>query len=116
MLLQKSVVQFEAVAKRVQTIEKSASQIGPEFVAFQTQLTSLLAELEERKRAGGGSPAIQDDQIIRKKLEQLQQYAGMTARVRFCYIREGTYWRQWVESQTLGAQFSSGECEVSMKH
>ncbi|KAM3723754.1 DNA gyrase subunit [Dirofilaria immitis] len=69
---------LELVAKRVQTIEKSAILIGPEFAAFQMQLASLLADLEERKTAGG-SPDIAD-QVIREKLEQLHQSAATTAR------------------------------------
>ncbi|EJD74678.1 hypothetical protein LOAG_18042 [Loa loa] len=74
---------LELVAKRVQTIEKSATLIGPEFAAFQTQLASLLADLEERQRAGGSpNTALHNDQVIRKRLEQLQQFAATTARVR----------------------------------
>lgn len=74
---------FQLVAKRVQTIEKSATLIGPEFAAFQTQLASLLADLEERKKAGA-SPNVTspNDQAICKKLEQLEQFAATTARVR----------------------------------
>ncbi|KAL4002844.1 hypothetical protein ACH3XW_5140 [Acanthocheilonema viteae] len=70
---------LESVAKRVQTIGKSATSIGPEFDAFQTQLTSLLTDLEERKKAGG-SPDATYGQVIREKLEQLQQFVATTAR------------------------------------
>uniref|UniRef100_A0A5S6PFM8 Uncharacterized protein n=1 Tax=Brugia malayi TaxID=6279 RepID=A0A5S6PFM8_BRUMA len=71
---------FELVAKRVQTIEKSATSIAPEFAAFQTQLATLLTDLEERKRAGGSpDAAFYNDQVIRQKLEQLQQFAATTA-------------------------------------
>lgn len=71
------------MAKRVQTIEKNATSIGPEFAAFQTQLASLLADLEERKKAGGSPDVVyHNDQVIREKLEQLQQFAATTARVR----------------------------------
>ncbi|CAG9533233.1 unnamed protein product [Cercopithifilaria johnstoni] len=71
---------LELVAKRVQTIEKSATLIGPEFAAFQTQLASLLADLDERKKAGGSpDAAYHNDQVIREKLEQLQQFATTTA-------------------------------------
>lgn len=67
----------------MQTIEKSATSIGPEFAAFQTQLASLLTDLEERKRAGSSpDAALHNDQVIREKLEQLQQFAATTARVR----------------------------------
>ncbi|VDN89633.1 unnamed protein product [Brugia pahangi] len=71
---------LELVAKRVQTIEKSATSIAPEFAAFQTQLATLLTDLEERKRAGGSpDAAFYNDQVIRQKLEQLQQFAATTA-------------------------------------
>uniref|UniRef100_A0A0R3QXR7 ZP domain-containing protein n=1 Tax=Brugia timori TaxID=42155 RepID=A0A0R3QXR7_9BILA len=73
---------LELVAKRVQTIEKSATSIAPEFAAFQTQLATLLTDLEERKRAGGSpDAAFYNDQVIRQKLEQLQQFAATTAHV-----------------------------------
>ncbi|VDK86224.1 unnamed protein product [Litomosoides sigmodontis] len=72
---------LELVAKRVQTIEKSAAMISPEFSAFQTQLASLLADLEERKKAGGSpDAAYYNSQVIREKLELLQQFAATTAR------------------------------------
>lgn len=74
---------FQLVAKRVQTIEKNAAMISPEFSAFQAQLASLLADLEERKKAGGSpDAAYHNSQVIREKLELLQQFAATTTRVR----------------------------------
>ncbi|VDM99603.1 unnamed protein product [Thelazia callipaeda] len=77
---------LQMVAKRVQNIEKSATLIGPEFSHFQAQLTSLLTDLEERKRAGASPDAIYNDEYFCEKLEQLQQFAAKTA----CFNRAGS--------------------------
>uniref|UniRef100_A0A1I8EH82 von Willebrand factor type A domain-containing protein n=1 Tax=Wuchereria bancrofti TaxID=6293 RepID=A0A1I8EH82_WUCBA len=84
---------LELVAKRLQTIEKSATLIAPEFAAFQTQLASLLTDLEERKKAGGSpDAAFYNDQVIHQKLEQLQQLAATTARVSSQENFSKSYW------------------------